>query len=101
MRILSPLWWFAGAILLATPAQAEKRTFIIANYADSYGVDRCLATGASCGQAVARAYCRAQDFAEALAFHKVGQSDVTGSVAAGPATCRGLCEDLIAIECAR
>jgi hypothetical protein len=31
-------------------AQAEKRLFIIANNPDAYGVDRCLATGASCGK---------------------------------------------------
>ena len=101
MRILSPVFWFAGAILLASPAQAEKRTFIVANHADSYGIDRCLATGASCGKPVAAAYCRAQDFAEVLTFRKIERADVTGSLAAGAATCRGLCEDLIAIECSR
>ena len=33
----------------AASAQAEKRIFIIANNADGYGVDRCLASGAECG----------------------------------------------------
>src|SRR6516162_2537937 len=44
---------FAALVLAAavcgTAAQAEKRTFIVANNSDGYGVDRCLATGASCG----------------------------------------------------
>ena len=47
---------FAALVLAAaacgTAAQAEKRTFIVANNSDGYGVDRCLATGASCGAAV-------------------------------------------------
>ena len=47
-------------------AQAEKRIFIIANNADGYGVDRCLATGATCGVAVATAYCKSRDFALGL-----------------------------------
>ena len=35
------------AVLLGAPAaQAEKRIFIVANNADGYGVDRCLASGA-------------------------------------------------------
>ena len=44
-----------AAVLFSTAAQAEKRTFIIANNADGYGVDRCLATGARCGLTVATA----------------------------------------------
>jgi hypothetical protein len=50
---------FAALVLAAagfgTAAQAEKRVFIIANNSDGYGVDRCLATGASCGLPVATA----------------------------------------------
>ena len=60
---------FAALVLAvgvyATAAQAEKRTFIIANNSDGYGVDRCLATGARCGAAVATAYCKSHDFMEA------------------------------------
>ena len=50
-----------AAVVFSTAAQAEKRTFIIANNADGYGVDRCLATGASCGIPVATAYCQSRD----------------------------------------
>jgi len=55
----------------AVPAQAEKRIFIIANNADGYGVDRCLASGASCGAAAAAAYCRSREFAKAHSSRKV------------------------------
>ena len=60
--------------------QAEKRIFIIANNADGYGVDRCLATGRACGVAVATAYCRSREFAEALSFRKVDSDEITGAV---------------------
>ena len=44
----------AALVLFGTAAaQAEKRVFIIANNSDGYGVDRCLASGAECGTAVA------------------------------------------------
>ena len=86
-------------LLLTVAAQAETKIFIVDND-DGYGVDRCLATGASCGAAVARAYCRAQAFAEARSFRKVAQSDITASVTEKPA-CRGACGELVAIECAR
>jgi hypothetical protein len=98
---LAALLLFAGFLLTAAPALAEQRTFIVPNDADGYGVDRCLATGASCGIVVATAYCRAQDFAQALSFRKIARVDVTGSVAANAATCPGACEDFVAIECGR
>ena len=82
-------------------AQAEKRIFIIANNADDYGVDRCLATGATCGVAVATAYCRARDFSQALSFRKVERDEITGAVPASGAGCRGACQDFVAIECTR
>jgi hypothetical protein len=96
-----------AAILLcalgAASAEAEKRIFIIANNADGYGVDRCLAGGGSCGAAVASAYCRSREFAEAVSFRKVDRDDITGAVpASGSGACRGgACEDFVAIECAR
>src|SRR5262249_44577282 len=75
---------FAAVVLAAavfgTAAQAEKRPFIIANNSDGYGVDRCLATGASCGAAVATAYCKARDYMEAASFHKVEREEIAGAV---------------------
>jgi len=100
MRVSSPLLFLAGALLVAAPAQAERRIFIIANNADGYGVDRCLASGASCGSNVATAYCRAQDFQRALSFRRIDRAEVTGTV---PRTgrCPGACDDFVAIECSR
>jgi len=87
----------------ATPALAEKRIFIIANNADGYGVDRCLASGDNCGRAAAAAYCRAQQFSQAASFRKVDRDDITGAVPTSRgAACTGMaCEEFVAIECTR
>ena len=59
----------AFAMLLgASAAQAEKRIFIVANNADGYGVDRCLASGDRCGKAAATAYCKSREFAQATSY---------------------------------
>jgi hypothetical protein len=93
------------ATLLAalTPAQAEKRLFIIANNADDYGIDRCLANGTNCGTAAATAYCRSHEFNKALSFHKVDRDDITGAIpTAGGSGCKGAaCDEFVAIECTR
>ena len=57
MRAVVAALVLAG-VTLVSAAHAEKRTFIIANNADGYGVDRCLATGATCGEEFATAYCQ-------------------------------------------
>jgi hypothetical protein len=90
------------AVLCGTvSASAEKRVFIIANV-DGYGIDRCLATGASCGASVATAYCKARDFTAAASYRKVERDEITGAVPAGNTTCRGgACDQFVAIECAR
>ncbi|MGA2127952.1 MAG: hypothetical protein ABSG76_17600 [Xanthobacteraceae bacterium] len=90
----------AAATLNAASASAEIRTFIIANNADGYGVDRCLATGANCGVAVAAAYCRSQEFAEAQSFRKIARDEITGA-SAGSTACLGSCNEFVAIECRR
>jgi len=90
------------ALLGASAAQAEKRIFIVANYADGYGIDRCLASGARCGTAAATAYCKSRAFAQAASFRKVEKSDITGTIPADSAACRGgACDQFVAIECAR
>jgi hypothetical protein len=86
-------------LVLVVAAAAETRIFIV-DSDEGYGVDRCLATGASCGAAVARAYCRSQAFADARSFRKVAQTDVAGGVPEKPG-CRGVCSDIVAIECTR
>jgi hypothetical protein len=94
---------FATAILSATSASAERRMFIVANNANGYGVDRCLASGATCGAAIAAAYCRSREFSQAVSYRKVNKDDLTGGVPAGAwGACRGIvCEEYVAIECMR
>jgi len=88
----------AGSVM-SSAAQAEKRTFIVANNSDGYGVDRCLATGATCGVAAATAYCRSRDFARAASFRKVDHDEITGAV---PSTSgSGGRDEFVAIECLR
>ena len=91
------------AILLgASAAHAEKRIFIVANNADGYGVDRCLASGSHCGSAAATAYCKTREFAQATSFRHVDKDEITGAIPANAGGCKGgTCEQFIAIECSR
>ncbi len=101
MRALPTILAVAFVLGCTTLAQAEKRIFIIANNADGYGVDRCLATGATCGSPVATAYCQSRDFAKAVSFRKVDRDEITGAVPVS-AGCRGSsCDEFVAIECTR
>jgi hypothetical protein len=91
-----------GVVLGASAAEAEKRVFIIANSSDGYGIDRCLASGSRCGSAAATAYCKSREFAQATSFHKVGKDDMTGAIPVTDSACGGgICEQFVAIECAR
>ena len=94
---------FAALVLAAavfgTAAQAEKRTFIIANNSDGYGVDRCLASGATCGAAVATAYCKARDYAEAASFRRIEREEIAGAVPTTNDTSAR--DEFVAIECLR
>jgi hypothetical protein len=94
---------FAALVLavgfFATAAHAEKRTFIIANNSDGYGVDRCLATGATCGTAVATAYCKSRDYMEAASFRRIERAEIASSE---PATTGASArQEFVAIECLR
>jgi hypothetical protein len=90
------------ALLMAPPAAAENRVFIIANNADGYGVDRCLVNGERCGNVVATAYCQSQAFAQAKSFRKVERDEITGAVpSGGKNACVGGCDSFVAIECSR
>jgi hypothetical protein len=80
-------------------AQAEKRTFIVANNSDDYGVDRCLATNASCGAAIATAYCQLRNYARAESFRRIEREEVTGVVA--ETTGSSDRDEFVAIECLR
>lgn len=102
MRYLVAVLAFAAVLYGSISAQAEKRIFIISNNADGYGVDRCLATGAACGAAVATAYCKSRDFSLAASFRKVDREEITGAVPTNSTACRGgTCDEFVAIECSR
>ena len=102
MGIFRPLAFaVANAAFLSAPVAAENHIFVIANNADGYGVDRCLATGANCGVAVASAYCRSQEFAEVQSFRKIARDEITGGVPNISTACLGSCNEFVAIECRR
>jgi hypothetical protein len=103
MRSIIAVAVFAAALASASAAQAERRVFIIANNGDGYGVDRCLASGAACGEAAANAYCRSHEFAQALSYRKVDRDDITGAIpSSGPGSCHGAtCDNFVAIVCSR
>jgi len=90
-------------MLCAAPAGAESRTFVIANNADGYGVDRCLADGEQCGSIVATSYCQSQSFARAQSFRRIDRDEITGAVpAGGRSACTGSgCDSFVAITCSR
>jgi hypothetical protein len=83
------------------PAQAENRLFVVANNADGYGVDRCLAAGAPCGRAIATAYCQSKDFQIVVSYRKVEREQMTGLVLASTEQVAGNEGALVAIECGR
>jgi hypothetical protein len=93
----------AALLLGAGAAHAEKRVFIVASNSDGYGVDRCLASSAPCGEAVANSYCRSHEYGQAVSYRKVDRDDITGAIpASAPGGCRGgHCDDLVAIVCSR
>jgi len=103
MRYVIAATAVAAVLLSAAAAQAEKRLFIIANDADGYGIDRCLASGESCGNAAANSYCKTREFAQALSFRKVDRDDITGAIPSdGSSSCNGArCDHFVAIECTR
>jgi hypothetical protein len=100
MRSLSAL--LACAFLCAAPpASADSRVFIIANQANGYGVDQCLARGDKCGAHAARSYCQSRDFAEALSYRRVDPDEITGSVPKAESCSHARCSEYVAITCQR
>ena len=92
----------ACAFIFTAPASAETRVFIVANHADGYGVDQCLAMGEKCGAHAALSYCRSRDFAQAASYRRIDPDEITGSVPKDAGHCaRGHCDDYVAITCQR
>jgi hypothetical protein len=102
MRSISGL--LAGVfVLAASAASADSRVFIVANQADGYGVDQCLAKGDKCGAHAARSYCQSRDFTLALSYRRVDPDEITGSVptAVGEHCNHAGCNEFVAITCQR
>ena len=87
----------------ATTADADSRVFIIANQADGYGIDQCLARSEKCGAHAARSYCQSREFAQATAYRRVDPDEITGAVPKdGGDKCSGHgCGEYVAITCQR
>jgi len=91
-----------ASIIAASSAVAETRVFIIANQADGYGIDQCLARGDKCGAHAALSYCRSQNFAEASSYRRADPDEITGLVPKTAESCgRGRCREYVAITCQR
>ena len=90
-------------VMTASAASADSRVFIIANQADGYGIDQCLARGEKCGAHAARSYCQSRDFAQATSYRRVDPDEITGSVpkTAGGACTGAGCHEYVAITCQR
>ena len=102
MRSLQAL--LAGAFALsASAAFADTRVFIVANQADGYGVDQCLAQGDKCGAHAARAYCQQREFVQAVSYRRVDPEEITGSIPKNVTDRCGLagCDEYVAITCER
>jgi hypothetical protein len=89
-------------LLSGSVAWADSRVFIIANQADGYGVDQCLARGEKCGAHAARSYCQSRDFAQASSYRRVDPDEITGSVPNAGGNCNHAgCNEYVAITCQR
>jgi hypothetical protein len=90
------------SILAGSAALADSHIFIIANQADGYGVDQCLAKGDKCGAHAAHSYCQSRNFAEATAYRRVDPDEITGSVPKLGENCKHAgCTEYVAITCQR
>ena len=95
--LLACLSLFAGSA-----AWADSRVFIIANQADGYGVDQCLAKGEKCGAHAAQSFCQSRNFAQASSYRRVDPDEITGSVPKAGENCgRSGCSEYVAITCQR
>jgi hypothetical protein len=90
------------SLLAGSAAFADSRVFIVANQADGYGVDQCLAKGDKCGAHAAHSYCQSRNFAEATAYRRVDPDEITGAVPKAGANCSHAgCIEYVAITCQR
>jgi hypothetical protein len=75
--------------------------FIVANQPDGYGIDQCLANGEQCGASAARMYCKSHQFAQAIAFHRIENDEITGAIPASTSSPVPHGDAYVAITCQR
>ena len=83
-------------------AVAQDANIFLVDSSDGYGIDACIASGATCGQAMADAWCRVNDFQRASSFGKVKSDATLAAVSAVPVrtACYGSgCAEQVAITC--
>lgn len=101
MRFISAILACAF-VAAASAAAADSHVFIIANQADDYGVDQCLARSEKCGAHAARSYCQSRDFVQATSYRRVDPGEITGSIPTTGERCnRAGCSEYVAITCQR
>lgn len=93
----------AAASLAAAslPARAETKIFIVENQPDGYGIDQCLATGATCGRPMASAYCQSREFDDAVSFRKADREEISKETGDSACPTTGCVVNFVAIECQR
>lgn len=87
-----------------TPASLEADGIFVVDSSDGYGIDTCVASGASCGQAIADAWCRVHDFDRAVSFGKVTNdaTPIHARLRQQQSACTGTgCATGVAITCAK
>jgi hypothetical protein len=101
MRLI-PALLVGAAFFAGSAAWADTRVFIIANQADGYGIDQCLAGSEACGAHAAQSYCQSREFAQAQSYRRVDADEITGSIPASAGICtHGSCNEYVAITCQR
>jgi hypothetical protein len=103
MPSLRRVAFLIALLALSAPAQAETQIFVVSG-SDGYGIDRCLASGESCGQAAAAALCRSRQYAQVVTFGRIDPTEITGGQANGAtlSRCEGSgCPETVAITCSR
>lgn len=72
----------AASLLIVAPAFAQDMTSFIVAADDGYGIDSCMiedASADSCGAAIARGWCVANGYKQAIGFRRAVETDITGT----------------------
>jgi len=102
MKVISVVLTAVFVAVASSAALADSRVFIVANQADGYGIDQCLAKSDKCGAHAALAYCQSRAFTQAVTYRRVDPEEVTGAISSHDGLCKGgKCDEFVAITCQR